>query len=172
MLEHYELLYIIPVSKYTEEELKPVVEKITGIIEKHGGVNFKQQIIGKRKLAFKIKQANQGFYVALEFDFPQDKLRDLDKELRFHEDVLRHLIIKKRFKTEEEIQAEKQAKVRIETRADKEMAAEIEKEKDALKVDRAEKKVAPKETPKVSLEELDKKLDEILKADNDILDKV
>lgn len=164
MKEHYELLYIISLAKHTEEEINPVIDKVTELIKSYGGENIKSEVIGRKKLAYVIKQQRQGYYVTQEFDSAKEKFSALDRELRFNEDVLRHLIIKKRLKTTQEIAEEKKIKTKIENEEEEKIKEEIKKKGKAAK-EEVEKPEVKK--GKVSLEELDKKLEEIL--DDDML---
>lgn len=162
-MQHYETLAIIS-SKITEEELPFVVDKIFGIIRKSEGEITRNETIGKKKLAYPIKQNRYGFYVLFEFDLVAEKLKDIEKELRLMEEMIRHQTVKAVVKTEVEREQEKARRI----------SATIEKEekkpKPAVPAVKPAETVAPKmkdEKRKISLEELDEKLDKIL--DDDII---
>ena len=157
-MQHYELLYIIP-AKYTTEEVKPIVERLTGLVKTAGGEITKSEDLGKQKLAYPIDHTYHGYYFLNEFDMEPLSLKKLDDNLRLDNDVLRHLLTKKRIKTADEINQEKKAEARILKEKEKEMN-KVEEE-----VKKEEKIEAPAKSKKVSLEELDQKLDEILKSD-------
>lgn len=162
MKEHYELLYIIPFTKHTEEEINPVINKISELIKGYGGENLKRALIGRKKLSYVIKQQRQGYYISEEFDLAKEKFSTLDRELRFNEDVLRHLIIKKRQKTTEEIKTEEKIKSKIEKEEEEKIKEAIKEKDEAAKSETKKPEVGK---GKVSLEELDKKLEEILGDD-------
>jgi len=156
-LEHYELLYIVPMS-YTADELKPIVEKVAGLIKENQGTITKDENLGKQKLAYLIKHMSHGYYLLYEFDLPKANLQKLNRALSLSQEVLRFIITKKKVKTEAEISQEKALQEKLAKRKEK----EIEKMK-AEKVEIKEKPKKEKATKeKISLEELDKKLDEIL----------
>ncbi|MFA6534378.1 MAG: 30S ribosomal protein S6 [Patescibacteria group bacterium] len=162
---HYELLYIIPV-KYTVDELPAIKDKIRGFLTEHQASLTHEEDLDKRKLAYPIKQVYHGFYGVMEFNLPTRQLKSLNTSLRLAGEVLRHLIVVKKVRTATEIALEK-------TRRAKAEAAEEEKLKDKIK---AQTPTSPKafgtEKPaevkkdsdkgKLSLEELDKKLDELI----------
>jgi len=154
--EHYELLYIIPAT-FTVDELKPIVEKVANLIKEQQGKISKDDDLGKLKLSYPIKHQNHGFYRLYEFDLPKANLQKLNQALGLTPEVLRFIIVKKKIKTEAEIKAEKTLQEKL--------AKKKEKEIEKIKIEKEEEKEKPKKEKgkeKISLEDLDKKLDEIL----------
>lgn len=159
MNEHYEILYILPIS-LTPEETTPIVEKVAGLIKDNEGTITKDDNLGKQKFAYPIKGQGHGYYFLFEFDLPKLNLIKLNRSLQLTNEVVRFLIIKKKVKTEKEIADEKTLQEKLAKRKEK----EIEK----MKSDKEEVKEKPakeKGKEKMSLEDLDKKLDEILDTD-------
>jgi len=188
-MEHYELTYIVSV-KHLDDDLNVIVGKISGMIKELGGEITADNIIGRQRLAYPIKQSFQGTYVSVEFNGEPQSIIKLDAQLRLMNEIIRHLIIVKKIKTADEIKRE----AVIDEELRKEREAELKKmEKqdarpfakpieapatpavvteapvaveataealDAAPVAEPVKESAKKE--KVSLEDLDKKLDEIL----------
>lgn len=150
MLKEYELLYIIP-NKFTDEEIKPITEKINGLIKSAGGTISREEVLGKKKLAFPIKQFYHGYYILNYFNAEPKALNKLNKDLKLTDEVLRHIIVNKVTITPITIPQPGEREEAKPTKAPEEKISEIEIEKK----ERADKK-------KVSIEELDKKLDEIL----------
>lgn len=145
-MKHYELLYILP-GKYTEEEMEGISVKINELVKKHGGEITSTDNLGSKKLAYPIADAQVGNYLVIEFNNEPEKIKELGAELKLTPEILRFVIVFKKLKTQEEIEAEK-------VRKEKMAARDLKKE---------EEKAEP--PPKVSLEELDKKLGEILEGD-------
>jgi len=161
MTEHYELLYIIPV-KVEDDKLIKTMEDVAGLIKKNGGEITKDDNLGKLKLAYPIKHVYQGHYVLVEFNMKKNKLRYFERDLKLEPDVLRHMVVVKKIKTEVESAKEKQIQERIK----KEKAKELEEKKEKKGIS-SFKKLSKDGEKKVGIEDLDKKLDEIL--DNSIL---
>lgn len=166
IMQHYELCFIVSI-KFLEDELQKVVSAVHELMEKFGGAITSEVNLGKQRLAYPIKQTHQGTYIAIEFDMEAELMKKLDNQLKLTPEILRHLIIKKRVKTETE--KAREAKIQDGLRRDKEEElAKAEKSvKEAVKKSEAaetakEEKSAP---AKASLEDLDKKLDELLKDD-------
>lgn len=168
---HYEMLYIIS-NKYTEEEIKPIMEKIAKTITDNEGEITFEESWGKKKLAYAIKHFNYGYYNLVEFNLPGKNLIEVDKIFRMSQEILRHQIITRPFRTPEEIEKEK-ADDKARRDSEVEGIEEKETEKKETKIKKTETKKKEKvEKPKTSkeekvdLEKLDEKLDKILETDD------
>lgn len=157
-LEHYEILYILPMS-YTAEEVKPINQKVAELIKTNGGTITKEQDLDKQKFAYPIKNQSHGYYFLYEFDLPTDKLISLNRILQLTNEVLRFIIVKKQVKTEEQLKQEAKIQEKIAAKREKEKTEEANVEKVSKE----------KAKPKISLEDLDKKLDEILEDTKEML---
>jgi small subunit ribosomal protein S6 len=164
MTEHYEMLYILPIS-LTPEETAPFVEKISAYIKDNGGVITKDDNLGKQKFAYPIKALTHGYYFSYEFDLPKAILSKLNRAIQLMPEVVRFLIVKKKIKTAQDIADEKASQDRLAKRKEKEIEKlKAGKESSSAKAtEDKDKKTSGKE--KISLEDLDKKLDEILGSD-------
>ena len=87
----YELLYIIP-APFTEKDVDGIVKKVNQLIKKFKGEIVKEQNLGNKKLAYPIKQIYKGFYILIKFTMDPSKIKELDKELKLLQEVLRHMI--------------------------------------------------------------------------------
>ncbi len=151
-IPHYELLYIVS-NKFSEDEVKPIAEKVTKIITDNGGKITLNQDWGKRRLAYAIKGFYHGYYQLVEFDLIGESLNKVDRSLRMSNEVLRHQIVAKKIKTPEEIEKEKKIAEKIAAKNAEEEKNENEKEK-------------AKDKDKIDLKDLDDKLDKILDTDS------
>jgi small subunit ribosomal protein S6 len=152
---HYEMLYIIS-NQFTEEEVKPIVEKVASLIANNGGVVTYSEVWGKKKMTYPIKNFGYGYYFLVEFDVDVEKLRKIDKVLRMSNEVLRHQIIAKAKRSAEEIKAEKEKTEK--KMVDKKIAEE--------KAEEQKEEETKKESKKLDLKDLDEKLDKILDTDD------
>ena len=192
-MEHYELLVIVS-SKILEDELDSILEKLKADITAEKGEVTLTKNLGKKKFSYPIAQMRYGYYILLEFDFNQQEIKSLDKKLSLDGKVIRHQIVKIREKTEEEIRKEEKRKEQLEQKVageaplvtaqtaprevDKRPVAPPVKEKVLVEkaakpvgeekkiVEPTSKKVEKKgEEKKITLEELDEKLDKLLEED-------
>lgn len=92
-MRQYELMMVIR-PDLEEEAQKAVVEKAKGIITAGGGVVEKEDLWGKRKLAYEIKHYHDGYYAVLGFQAGSEVPKELDRVLRITDEVLRHMIVR------------------------------------------------------------------------------
>lgn len=92
-LQKYELTFILS----EKEDLEKAQKKTTQIketISKFGGTVEKEEIWGRRELAYKIKDNRSGVYVTLWFDLLKESVKPLEQLLQFDEKIIRSLITK------------------------------------------------------------------------------
>jgi small subunit ribosomal protein S6 len=162
-IPHYELLYLIA-NKYSEEEIKPIIEKVNALITNNQGKITQSLSLGKKRLAYPIKGFRFGYYILAEFDMPGANLIIIGNTLRLMSEILRSQIVVKEVKTAEQIEQDKKIAAKI-------AARNIKEEKLAEEKVQA-RQIAPVSAPKaadkdkVDLKDLDEKLDKILETDN------
>jgi small subunit ribosomal protein S6 len=89
----YELIYIV--SPETDEEgVSAMHVQITEIAEKMGGQIERTDNWGRRRLAYEINRHREGTYVLELINGPGEMVREIDRRLRVHDQVLRHLVVR------------------------------------------------------------------------------
>lgn len=186
---HYELLYLVS-NKLTEDEVKPIAEKIEQLITANGGAITYRENWGKKKLAYPIKHFNYGYYTLLEFDIEPITLAKIERSIRMTHDVLRHQIVVRQVRTidmkekpkvlfadEAKTPEKTEATVKTEKPVEQSPVSKAPEKEAEIKTETAEtaeekkpaiKRAKPTKETKASLEELDAKLDKILET-NDLL---
>ncbi|HLC43626.1 MAG TPA: 30S ribosomal protein S6 [Patescibacteria group bacterium] len=91
-MRKYELTYLVS-DEVREGDLNKVTGAVNGFITGLGGKIVKEDIWGRRKLAYPIKKADFATYVTLSFDLPADKAFELDRDIRQTTAIMRHLTI-------------------------------------------------------------------------------
>ena len=91
-MKDYELLYIIP-SRFTEQEIAGVQVRVSGLIEKAGAKVTREEVLGKIKLAYSVKRDSHGTYVLVYFDTDPASVKELDRSLKLEESILRHTLL-------------------------------------------------------------------------------
>lgn len=144
-MKNYELLVIVP-AKVTDQEVPAVSEKIAKIIIQEGGQVILEDFLGRKKLCFPIKKNEVGSYLLFEMSGENDLNKKLEKVFKLTPEILRYLIIVDP-PTKEESTPKAPA---TEKPAAKPVAAT---------------KPRKESKDKISLEDLDEKLDNILEDD-------
>ena len=89
-----ELTYIIDTA-LEEEARKELIEKVSALIAQNGGeVEKIDETWGKRRLAYPINDKPEGYYVLVTMQAPAELPKEIERNLRINENVLRSLVIK------------------------------------------------------------------------------
>ena len=167
-MNKYELLYIVG-TQYTDPEVEGIQKQIVALLEKSGATISRNENLGKIRLAYIIKKVRHGSYILVHFDAEGTVLKELNRQLGLTEEVLRHTLLErapgaeaKKFEItayvaplSEEAKRPDAKPVTASSAAHREKVASIE-ESTATPLVAAD--------VEMSVEELDKKLDEILDA--------
>lgn len=148
MNNNYDILYIIP-TKIGNEEAKNKATDINSQLKEKGLAITAENDWGKKRLAYPIKHIRHAFYFELNVSCPKETITEISKFLKLTPEILRYQIT-------ESIPKEKTAGRKIELKEKPEEKEEVKKDTSPV----TEKKV--EEKSKVNIEEIDKKIDEIL----------
>ena len=91
MLKKYESMIII-VPTLTEDDSKQELEKINSFIKKNGGEVLNTDDQGKKHLAYKINDFNEGYYFVNYFNLDTTKVSRLERMYKLNENVIRYNI--------------------------------------------------------------------------------
>lgn len=91
-MKKYELMFIVNVAN--EETIKAAIEVVRATIAKIGGTIDKEDEWGKRQLAYEVKHQNEGYYVVVDFQADPAQIKELDRVIKIHEEIIRHIIVK------------------------------------------------------------------------------
>ena len=89
----YELTYVLD-EKAGAAEGRAKTDEMKSYIEERGGTVSKEELWGRRELAYPIKRNRSGFYVTLIMTLPSAELPALEQRMQFDETVIRSLITK------------------------------------------------------------------------------
>ena len=92
-MRRYETIVIIRPNA-GEAELTGITDKITGIIENSGGSIVRIDNWGLKKLAYLIKQEQQGHYIYIEYAGMPAAVSEIERILRIDDLALKYLTVK------------------------------------------------------------------------------
>jgi small subunit ribosomal protein S6 len=87
----YELTYILG-ERTHQPDAQAKAKEMAAAIAGLGGAVTREELWGRRELAYMIKQNRTGFYTTLWFDLDAAKLQALQRLIRFDESIIRSLI--------------------------------------------------------------------------------
>lgn len=71
-----------------------LVDNFIAIVRKEGGKIIKNEYWGLRNLAYRIKKNRKGHYAMLAMNAPDAAIKELERNMGLHEDVIRHLTVR------------------------------------------------------------------------------
>ena len=93
IMNSYETIFIIDAA-LEEDAIKALQEKFTNLIASNGSVESVDEW-GKRRLAYEIKDRTEGYYVLVNFSSDSEFPKELDRQYRITDGILRTIIIRK-----------------------------------------------------------------------------
>ncbi len=125
-MRRYESVWVIN-GDLPDEEVKSAIEKFTRIISTQEGTLVGVEEWGRKKLAYRIQGATRGYYVLVDYAGTPATVKELERNYRIDDRIVRFLTSKKSDKVDlEALQAE------IDAKAKAAAVAAVEKEAAAL----------------------------------------
>ncbi len=90
-MRSYELVCIIQ-PDLDETAFNGVIDRLKGWVSESGGSVDKVDIWGRRKLAYHIRKQREGQYVLLNVTMNPAAISALERNIRFQESVMRHML--------------------------------------------------------------------------------
>lgn len=76
------------------QEVENLTKQFSQIVEDNGGKVLKKEYWGLRNLAYPIRKNRKGHYVMLALDTPPAVLKEMERNLKIHDDILRNVSIR------------------------------------------------------------------------------
>jgi small subunit ribosomal protein S6 len=91
----YEVLFIVR-PDVPEEEMDGVIEPLKSVVTAAGGAVDKVDKWGKRRLAYRVKEYRDGYYVLLQFSTEEatELVKELERRLRVSDTVIKFLTVR------------------------------------------------------------------------------
>lgn len=127
-MRRYETVWVVN-GDLPDEDVKATIDKFTKIIVGQGGTLVSVEEWGRRKLAYKIGSTLRGAYVIADFAGAPAIVKELERNYRIDDRVIRYLTVKKadhvdKAALEAEIAAKAQEAARRQAEAEKAALAE------------------------------------------------
>ncbi|NLE71019.1 MAG: 30S ribosomal protein S6 [Actinomycetales bacterium] len=92
-MRQYELMVILD-PDVEERTVAPSLDKYLSVVTTAGGTVDNVDIWGRRRLAYDIKKKSEGIYAVVDFTATPETAKELDRQLRLNEAVLRTKILR------------------------------------------------------------------------------
>ncbi len=90
-MHKYELVCIVH-PDLDENAFKGVLEKVSNWVTESGGTVDKLDVWGRRRMAYSIRKQREGQYAVMNISMPSSVAAELERNLRFQENILRSMI--------------------------------------------------------------------------------
>lgn len=161
-MQQYELLFILP-GTLGEQDVEPAVAAVLDIIKDKGAEIVSQGDMGKSRLAYPMRHIRYGYFRMCRFEAGPEQVIEIQKKLRLMNDVLR--VILKKVDTKNSISTIQFALPIQSEKGEASPSAETLGFEPPMVKSVPTVMPAPAEDKRIKLEDIDKKLDEILEKD-------
>jgi small subunit ribosomal protein S6 len=93
-MNSYEVALIVR-PEVEEEAQQALIEQLSQILTSEGGEVENVEAWGRRRLAYPIKNVNEGFYYFVQGQFDSAALATADRTMRLSDSVVRHMILRR-----------------------------------------------------------------------------
>lgn len=90
-MRNYELVYVVKPNS-DEEVREAILNKVKEVVATDGEI-VKVDTWGTKKLAYPIAKFTEDFYVLVNFKSAVDVPKEIDRNLKINENVIRHMIV-------------------------------------------------------------------------------
>ena len=75
-------------------QIDALIERFEGVITANGGKVTKKENWGLRSLAYRMNKNRKGHYVLFNIDAPAKAVMEMERQMRFDEDVIRYMSVR------------------------------------------------------------------------------
>jgi small subunit ribosomal protein S6 len=93
-MRRYESVWVVN-GDLPDEEVKSAIDKFSRIISSQGGTVVGLDEWGRRKLSYRIQGAARGYYVLADFAGTSDTVKELERNYRIDDRIIRYITTKK-----------------------------------------------------------------------------
>jgi small subunit ribosomal protein S6 len=92
-MPYYENIFIAR-QDVTSAQVEGLTEHFAGIVAAQGGNVTKREYWGLKSLSYRIRKNRKGHYVLMNIDAPAAAVTEMERNMRIHEDIIRHLTVR------------------------------------------------------------------------------
>lgn len=92
-MSQYEITYIIRPS-FEDPQVDELSAHFSEVAKSNGADGIAAERMGKKRLAYEIKKLREGHYVCMKFAGSPDSAKEVLRQMRLHDDILRALLVR------------------------------------------------------------------------------
>ena len=110
----YEVIFIVDPDTQ-EDDMTKLTQNLSGVITDQGGTITRNEVLGRRQLAYRIGRKNEGVYVLFEVEGTGGEIAELERRMRVNDQIMRYMTVR----VDEERQRAEKLKARRQRKAAK-----------------------------------------------------
>ncbi len=92
-MSQYEITYIVRPS-FEDPQVDEIATHFSDVAKNNGGDAIASERMGKKRLAYEIQKLREGHYICMKFAGAPDTAKEVLRQMRLHDDILRALLVR------------------------------------------------------------------------------
>ena len=110
----YEVIFIVDPDTQ-EDDMTKLTTNLSAVITDQGGTVTRNEVLGRRQLAYRIGRKNEGVYVLFEVEGTGAEIAELERRMRVNDAIMRYMTVR----VDEDRQRAEKLKARRQRKASK-----------------------------------------------------
>ena len=89
----YEVVFIVDPDTQ-EEEMTKLTQNLSTVVTDQGGTVTRNEVMGRRQLAYRIGRKNEGVYVLFEVEGTGREIAELERRMRVNDAIMRYMTVR------------------------------------------------------------------------------
>jgi small subunit ribosomal protein S6 len=89
----YEVIFIVDPDTQ-EDDMTKLTTNLSGVITDQGGTVTRNEVLGRRQLAYRIGRKNEGVYVLFEVEGTGAEIAELERRMRVNDAIMRYMTVR------------------------------------------------------------------------------
>ena len=105
-MRHYEIVFLVHPDQ--SEQVPAMIERYSEMVTSANGRMHRTEDWGRRRLAYMINDVHKAHYVLMNIECDLGVLKDIERNFKFNDSILRHLVVRRKEAISEESSIAKQ----------------------------------------------------------------
>ena len=93
-MRHYEIVFLVHPDQ--SEQVPAMVDRFKDMVTSGDGKIHRVEDWGRRRLAYMINDVHKAHYIMINIECSLDVLQDIERNFKFNDSILRHLVIRRK----------------------------------------------------------------------------
>jgi small subunit ribosomal protein S6 len=99
-MRHYEIVFLVHPDQ--SEQVPAMIDRYKEMVESGNGAVHRAEDWGRRRLAYMINDVHKAHYVMINIECGLETLADIERNFKFNDSILRHLVVRRKTAITEE----------------------------------------------------------------------